>query len=287
VSATIDDANITGSAAGTLTITTTALVRHLTSLNGDVDGSVQVLTGENITLNSNAGIYGDLLVPGTPTVRLNGNATFAGTIDATGAVTPADYHVTLNGSALLRNLVRRVNPLALPVVIAPPAPTGTRSVSLNQPGQSAGDFSTLRNLTLNSGAGLVVVPPGTYGNLIANGSGGFILGVPGSTEPTSYNLQHLTLNGRSQIQLAGPVLLTLANGTSFNGTSVGAAAHPEWLTLQVYSGGLGLNGDLALFGTVIAPSGTVTINGSSTLTGAVAADRLIINGQAVLQDPAE
>lgn len=287
VVATIDDGNYTGSAAGTLTITTTALVRHLGSLNGDVDGSVQVLTGEAITLNSNAGIYGDLLVPGTPTVRLNGNATFAGTIDAAGATAPADYRVILNGSALLRNLVRRVNPVALPVVIAPPAPTGTRSVSINQLGQSAGDFATLHNLTLNSSTGFVALPPGTYGNLVANGSGGFILGVAGSTEPAIYNLQNLALNGRSQIQIVGPVILTLANSTSFNGASVGDAAHPEWLTLQVYSGGLVLNGNVALFGTVIAPTGTVTLNGTSTLTGAVAADRLVVNSQAVLQDPAQ
>lgn len=287
INATIDDANYAGSVSGTLLVTTTALVRHLTSLNGDVDGSVQVLTAENITLNSNAGIYGDLLVAGTPTIRLNSSASFAGTIDAAGEVQPAGYVVTLNGAALLRNLVRRVNPLAIPVVSAPPAPSGTRSVSINQAGQSAGDFATLRHLTLNSSAGLVAVPPGTYGNLIANGSSGFILGVAGATEPAIYNLQNLTLNGTSRIQLAGPVILTLASGTSVNGSFVGDATHPQWLTLRVASGGLTLNSSACLHGTVIAPSGTLTLNGTSTLTGEVIADRLIINSQALLREPVE
>jgi len=287
VVATVDDGNYAGSASGTLTVTTTALVRHLTSLNGDVDGSVQVLTGENITLNGNAGVFGDLLVPGTPTVQLDGNATFGGVIDGSGASTPTDYHVTLHSNTLLQNLVRRVNPLAMPVVSAPPAPTGTRSVSINRAGQTAGDFATLRNLTLNSNAGLIAVQPGTYGNLIANGSGGFIFGVQGSTEPVIYNVQNLTLNGNSRIQIISPVILTLANGTSVNGSVFGNVDFPEWLTLKAYSGGLVLNGSVDFYGDVVAPNGTITINGSSILTGEVVSDRLIINGQGLLQEPAE
>ena len=50
-----------------------ALVRHAPTLNGNIDGSVQHMLGEAVTLNGGAAVTGDLLVPDTPTVRLNGH----------------------------------------------------------------------------------------------------------------------------------------------------------------------------------------------------------------------
>jgi rhamnogalacturonan endolyase len=85
VIATIDDANYTGSASGTLIVATTVLVRHAPALNGALNGSVQVLLPESTTLNGGAAVSGDLLMPGTPAVRLNGRPIYAGTIDGTGA----------------------------------------------------------------------------------------------------------------------------------------------------------------------------------------------------------
>ena len=41
---------------------------------------------------------------------------------------------------------------------------------------------------------------------------------------------------------------------------------------------------MAFHGDVIAPNGTVIINGNSTLHGEVAADRLTINGNGVLTE---
>ncbi len=110
VVATITDPNNSGSATGTLVITTTVLVRHGTTLNADVDGSVQVTTAEASTFNSNAGISGDLLVPGTPTIQQNGHPTYGGTIDASGSATPSNYTITLNSNVVLRHVVRRDRP---------------------------------------------------------------------------------------------------------------------------------------------------------------------------------
>jgi rhamnogalacturonan endolyase len=285
VVATVSDPNYSGTTNGTLVITITAFVRHAPVLNGDLDGSAQLLTAENVTVNGSGYVAGDLLVPGTPTVRLNGHPTFAGTQDATGVEAPANYTVTLNGNAVLRYLVRRVDPIAMPVVAAPPAPTGTRSVSINQAGQSAGDFATIRNLTLNGNVGLIALPAGTYGSVIANGGSGFVLGVPGATEPAVYNIQNLTLNGNSQLQVVGPVTLVLANGTSASSSLIGNTDHPEWLSVQVAAGGFVLNGNTHLSGYIVAPNGTVTINGTSILIGEVSADRLTINGNGLLQEP--
>jgi hypothetical protein len=260
-------------------------VRHMTSLNGGVDGSVQILTSENTTFNSSAWIAGGLLVPGTPAVRLNGHPTFGGAVDGPGSAEPAAASVTLNDGAVLGHLARRIDPLGLPVVAAPSQPAGARNVSLNQAGQSAGDFATLRNLTLNSNVGLIAVPPGTYGSFAANSGSGFVLGVAGAIEPAIYNLQNLTLNGGSRIEIAGPVIFTLAGGLSVNSGVTFSEHAVEWFTLQLASGGLSLNGAVVLPAKVIAPSGTVTLNGKSTLYGTVKADRLIVNRDALLEKP--
>lgn len=281
VIATLNDANFTGTISDTLTITIPVLVRHAPTLNGGLDGSLQVLLGESLTLNGNAYISGDLLMPGTPIVRLNGHPAFVGTRDGTGSVSPANYEVTLNGNAVLRYLVRRTDAIALPTVLTPPLPTGTRDVSINSAGQTPGDFATIRHLTLNSNAGSLAVPAGTYGTLTANGNSRFILGVAGATAPAIYHLQRLTLNGSNPLEVVGPVVINLANGTSING-NVGASGHPEWITLNVASGSVTLNSNVTFHGSIVAPNGTVTINGNSTLNGSVASDRLTINGNGLL-----
>jgi len=281
VVATINDPIYQGSATGTLVISSAVLVRHAPTLNGGLDGSLQVLLPESTTLNGNAFVSGDLLVPGTPTVQQNGHPTYAGTLDGTGAASPSNYTITLNGNAVLRHVIRRTDAVTMPTVSAPPAPTGTRNVSLNSAGDSAGDFATIRTLTLNGNAGTRTIPAGTYGALTVNGNSGVILGVAGATTPAVYNFQDLTLNGNGTFQIVGPVVINLASGVSAN-SSMGNSSHPEWLKLNVASGGFTLNGNVNLYGSVTAPSGTVTINGNSTLKGGVIADRLTLNGNSLL-----
>jgi len=75
-------------------------VRHAPSLNGNgqIEGSLQQLLGENATLNGGFTMNGDLLAPGTPTLRVNGSPTFAGTVVGAGSTSPAGYQITLNGN---------------------------------------------------------------------------------------------------------------------------------------------------------------------------------------------
>lgn len=284
VTATIVDNNYTGSLDATLTIGISALVRHAPTLNGMVDGSVQMLTGESFTLNSNSTVSGDLLVPGIPTVQLNGDPHLVGQKSGQGSATPSDYLVTLNRGAALRYLVTQVDPIAMPTVSAPPAPSGSRSVMVNNPSTVIGDFSTVLNLTLNHGAGDVAVPAGAYGAFTVNRGGSFTLGVPGSTEPTVYDLQSLQLNNGAELRVVGPVILTVANSVTLGGGSVGDASHPDWLVLRVYAGGLTMNSGSAIYGNVVAPTGTVAINGNATLRGTVTADRLTVNDNGLLDD---
>jgi len=284
VAASIDDANYTAEASGELIVTTTALVRHAPVINGGIDGSVQQLLPESTTLNGTAWISGDLLVPGTPNVRLNGRPFYAGTLDGPGAVVPSNHQITLNGSALLRYTVRRIDAIAMPVVAAPPSPAGSTHVTLNKSSDHVSNWATVRDLTLNGNAGKRTIPAGTYGTLAANGNSGFVLGVAGATEPAIYNLQGLTLNGNSRLEVVGPVIITLSNGVIANG-AMGNQQHPDWLVLRFATGGLTLNGNAIVYGTVIAPSGQVAINGNSSLVGEVVSDRLTINGNSQLTQP--
>jgi hypothetical protein len=261
----------------------TAIVRHAPTLNGNagVNGSLQVLLPENISLNGNVWISDSLLVPGKPTVKLNGHPTYGSTIDGSGNASPSNYTVTLNGNVVLGHVVRRTDAVAIPTVSAPPAPTGTRDVQLNKSSDSAGNFSTIRDLTLNGNAGQVAVPPDTYRDLTANGDSGFILGVAGATQPAVYNLRGLKLNGGSQVKIVGPVILTVASDVTISG-DFGNSAHPEWLSLKIYNGDLTLHGTVSFNGSVLAPAGEVTIDGNGTLTGGVTSDRLTLNGNALV-----
>jgi rhamnogalacturonan endolyase len=285
VIATVTDPAYSGSATGTLTITITALVRHAPTLNGDIDGSIQVLLPESITLNGSAGVSGDLLVPGTPRVQLNGSPLYGGTEDFTGSASPTNHTITLNNSAVLRHVVRRVDAIAMPAVDSPQAPAGTRNVTINNPSQSVGNFATLRDLTLNSGAGAIAIPAGAYGAFAANGASSFVLGVAGATEPTIYHLQSLTLNSGARVQIVGPVILRVANSIAANSGEIGSLAHPGWLQLHIASGGVTLNSGAILHGHVTAPNGTVNLNSNTTINGHVATDRLTVNGSGMLIDP--
>ena len=223
----------------------------------------------------------DLLVPGTPKVQLNGAPLFGGTVDAAGATAPTNYNVTLNNGAVVRHVVRRVDPIDMPGVTAPALPAGTRSVTLTAAGQSIGAPSTLRDLTLSAHAGSVAVPAGVYGNFAVNGSNGLVLGVAGATEPAVYELQSLTLSKNASVKIVGPVTLKLAGALTLDGT-LGSSTNPEWLELQIASGGLTVNGAAVVNGVVIAPNGVVLING--TVQGRVNADQLTIIGGGALID---
>jgi len=283
VSAVVDEANYSGSAEAQLRITTAALVRHAPVINGEVEGSVQVLLPESITLNGSAVLIGDLLVPGVPALTLNGKPSFGGVLSGTGSATPTSHRITLNGGALLRHLVNRVDAVAMPVVAAPATPTGTRSVTLNNASQTLGDAKTLLNLTLNGSGAKAVLPSGAYGYVTLNGNSVLTLGVEGSDTAAVYDLRGLTLNGSSVVRIVGPVLLTVGSQVNVNSVVVGNVDHPEWLMVRVYASGLTLNGSARLYGSLQAPDGMVTINGSSILLGEVAADRLTLNGNSLLE----
>ena len=262
-----------------------AQVRHAPTLNGTVEGSVQQMLGETVTINGGAVVTKDLLVMGSPSVRLNGNPIYFGTLDGAGSGEPQNYQVTLNGSVSLRHVVRRTDVQALPSVTPPPAPTSSVDLTLNSPGQSI-NWSTVRNLTAGGNSGQIAVPAGVYGTFIASGGAGFTLGTSSATQPAGYQFQELRFSGTSQLQVLGPVIVIVANGVTA-GNGLGMAADPSSLRLEISAGGLTLTGGASFYGYVTAPSGSVIINGNSQLVGGVVADRLTVAGNGLLRLVAE
>ncbi|MBI2517337.1 MAG: hypothetical protein HYV95_10530 [Opitutae bacterium] len=259
-----------------------AQVRHGLAINAKIEGSVQVMTAEDVTLNGGAQVTGNLLLPGTPSVRLNGNPVYGGTLDGTGSATPTNHRVTLNGNAKLGHVIRRTDPVPLPTVAPPQSPAGTRSVTLNSTTQTPGDYTTLRDLTLNAGAGQVTVPPGAYGSFSARQTTGFVLGIPGVTAPSVYHFQRLNIDSNATLQVVGPVLITVREDLTTTGV-IGASAHPEWLALRLSAGSLTLNGGATVYAHAELPAGTLTLNGNSLFAGRVSADQLTVNGGSTLR----
>ena len=223
---------------------TVTIVRHAPSINGGkVEGSVRLLTGENVMLQGTAVITSDLIVPGTPIVQKNGNPIFGGVVVGTGSTSPSGYQISLSGQSSLGHVDTRFDPIALSAVAPPPACTGSVDAYLTQANQHVSNFSRLRNLSLSGQAGAVNVPPGTYGDFSACDHTTFVLGVANATQPSVYNLASLTLNG-ANLNIVGPVKIVLGRSLSLNGSGIaGTSAHVSWLTLACAKQDSGREGD--------------------------------------------
>jgi hypothetical protein len=261
-----------------------AVVRHAPTVTGGrVEGSLWQLLAENLALAGTATVTSDLLLPGVPTVSTSGNPPFKELVECIGDSQPSGYVVRLGGNASVSRIVTRVNPIHLETVGRPPAPSGTRDVTLTKSGESAGDFTTLRNLTLSGQAGAVFVPPGTYGRFTASGQTALVFGIANSQQPSVYNLSDLLLTGGSRLQLLGPVVITLANGLTIDESAVaGSQGNPHWLSLRVASQEAKVRGNGILHAVVSAPSGAITIDDNGRINGSVFCDRLSINGNGTL-----
>ncbi len=195
----------------------------------------------------------------------------------------------LSGSASLRHVVNRTNPITLAHIPAPPAPAGTRDRSVSRAGESIGDPTTLRHLSLSGTATDVAVPPGTYGKFSASGHTSLVLGVADAAAPSVYNLEELTLSGGSELRLQGAVVLTVKNSVTLSGSTMGAADDARRLVLQVADAtqgagdGVKLSGNSVLYGIVRASQRAVSISGNGRLRGTVSCDRLAVSGNGVIQ----
>jgi Beta-1,4-xylanase len=272
----IDDAQMT-----TTLPPKTVVVQHAPQVNGSIQGSVQVLNGEDILFNGSAAISGGLYVPGTPAFHIDSLAVAPFEMPSIGLLEPNNYTILFKGAAQILWAITRTDPVHLPVVNVPPTPTGTADVVIRLAGQTISDFSTLRNLTLLSDVGTFAVPPGTYGAFTVHSGSTLSLGV--ANTPVVYNLQSLALNVGSTLNVVGPVTLNLAGDAYISGTA-GAASSPFWLTLNVANGNVTVASQVSVYGVVNNPGKTVTLNRGAQLRGQIFANNLTVSPGATVQD---
>jgi RHS repeat-associated protein len=259
-----------------------AVVRHAVVLDsGSIEGALWQLNPEATSIVGTAEITSDFLVPGTPTVNASAGAV-GSVIEGGGSATPTNYSITLTGKSTVGHVITRTNAITLDAIAAPPAATGTRDVVLTS-GGAIGDPATLRNLSLSSSAN-VSLPPGNYGALSATGKTILTLGVAGATQAAQYIVNSLTMSGGSELRVAGPIELIVRGAIDLSGSTAGSPEDPHLLRISVAgSSAVSVVGNALLFASVRAPQSSVTISGNGRVRGTVSSDRLMINGNGVLE----
>lgn len=259
-----------------------AISRQTPTLNGGrIEGTLRVFEGATWTINAGFQLTSDLFVPGTPTIRTNGNSSYGGTVDDGGAATPSGYIITLNGNVNLPGKIHiHSNPTALPsdIPASVPAATGTRTVIINSASDAGavGNWATVRDLTVNGANLSVDVPPGHYGAFTINGNSR--LNFSGGDYSFTGGV---IVNGTSSIQATGAVSITTAQNLTVNGGSfiqLGPNTLPGSVKLNALGTQLIVNGNAILTALVRAPNAQVTLNGNSEVHGQVIANKLVMNG---------
>ncbi|MGH9871912.1 MAG: PKD domain-containing protein, partial [Pyrinomonadaceae bacterium] len=267
------------------TITDAVVSRHKPTLNsGRIEGSLRVLLGESFTINGTTQITSDLYLPGTPTIQLDGNAQYGGTVNDGGVASPTNYTVSLSGNIDLPGHIHtNVDPLQLPTRFPAsiPGASGTRTVTIHSQSETAGigNWQTVRDLSVN-GSGLTInVPPGNYGTFTVNGNSRL------NFSAGTYNFaNNFNLDGSASIQATGLVVLNVAQSlTVTSGALVlGSYTSPGDVRLNVLGSSVNINGSSQISALVRADNATATINGTAQVRGQVIANTVTLNGGKVI-----
>lgn len=243
-------------------------------VQGRLTGNLAALDASAIvTLDLGASVSGDLVVPAEK--------------PAVGPVLPDPMRVAApsarttitnrGGGIALKGSIRAAAGFDLPRVLAPSAPVKPGSTVIEGAAGSPADFSRVGNLTLRQPGASVVLPPGSYGDLVV-AQGTLLLGSAGNGEPSRYEFRTIDVQAGGTVALAGPVVATVANGATLRGTA-GHAAAPFWFDLRVAAGEVLVAGPGALYAFLSAPQSKVTVAGGGALVGGAASDQLeVANG---------
>ncbi len=253
------------------------VVNQLNKLNGTVNGSVQLLSADNFSFVASTELFGDLYVPGTPTITGN---LVTSVVTGTGSVNPTGYTINISSGKFGEDgtggtVYNRIDP-----------PTNLPTV----------DLAYLDSVLTGELSGLPVIPTGAdltasttypasgslasgdYGDVKVTGGGTLVIGTPGVT--TVYNMKSLKMTGGASIVINGPVIINLLDGGSIQNI-VGTTSNQDWLT--IYSqGDLNVTGGGGVNANKIISNSAVTINGNLDIVkGVIAAEATITGGSEV------
>jgi RHS repeat-associated protein len=265
-------------------LTDTVIARHHPTLNsGRIEGTLRLLQPEPFTLNGNTQIAGDLFLPGTPAIQLNGGAQHGGLVTDEGSAIPS-YTVTLSGNINLPGKIHtHVDARGLPEDFpsSVPAPTGTRNVTIRTQSDIAaiGDWQTVRDLNVKASRLAIDVPPGNYGAFTVNGNSRL------NFSAGTYNFANtFNLDGSASLQTTGRVTINVGQNLIITSGAVvsGSYTSPGDVRLNVLGTSVNINGSSQVSGLVRADHGNVSVNGTALVRGQVIADTFTLNGGKVI-----
>ncbi len=257
--------------------------RRPTISSGRIEGSLRVLHGESFAIGGSPQIWGDIFLPGTPAIQLNGAAQHGGVVSSGGAALP-NYSLTLSGGITLPGKIHTQTdaaPLPSDFPSSVPGAAGTRSITVSSQSDIAliGNWQTVRDLSVTRSGLTVHVPPGNYGTFTVNGNSrlNFTAG--------TYNFANtFNLDGSASLQATGLVTINVSENLTINSGAVvlGSYTAPGDVHLNVLGSSLKVNGSSQVSGMVRAYNGVVTLHGTSQVRGQVIADSFTLNGGKVI-----
>jgi len=240
------------------------VARRAVTLSGAVDGTLQLAADGNVQITSGASVSGDVVLPAEKNGPTNEPAAKV-----------RSPKTTFSSSAdNVKGAVRAADAFSLPRVLPPTKPVKTATRLVQGKASVPTDFSEIGDLTLRQPAAVISVPPGAYGDFVVV-QGTITLGVAGTTEPTRYEFRSLDVQSGGEMNLIGPVVVTVAKGGTWRGRA-GNTDAPLWLDLRIAGGGMIFGAGADFYGLLSAPDGSITVRNGSKLTGGVIADEIIV-----------
>jgi hypothetical protein len=170
--------------------------------------------------------------------------------------------------------------------MAPATLVKTASVVVQDDAAASVDFLAAGNVTFRKHNAIFSVPAGAYGDFSVE-QGTLLLGVPGSLEPLRYEFRTLDVQPGGRIRALGPVVVTVAQGGTWQGP-LGDALAPFLLDVRVAAGDVSLAPGCEFDGFLSAPNSLVTIAARAALVGGLIGDRLVVertgSARAVMPD---
>ena len=239
------------------------MIKTQATLDGQVFGSIQIQNPSTVNINSSTKVSGDINLPGTPKVTINGKPNFSGVAVGTGSTSPAGYAVFVNEGATFGVLRTRVDSPAMPSVNPPPATSGPW-ITVDSPAQVPASWFPNSGVNLNPNAGSITLPPGNYGALNASNyaNGGKLVLGNANGKPATYNFYSFTLNSGVPVQILGPVTINTREFAINGGSTLGSTGSQTLLTINVSGSQFIDNSSAKVYAKLIlVPNGTLTVNG--------------------------
>lgn len=262
------------------------VTRHGAQVAGTIEGSLQVVGEGEVALAKGASVSGDLVLPAEkPERSFKADGSPAGV--GNGKLSSKTKVDNRAGDQAVRGQIRAVERYELPSVLAPTKPVKSAKLEIGTMKVSPAELMAAGNLTvkMKDGGEGIMLPPGAYGSCVIE-NGTVFLGLAGSDQPVRYEFRSLVVQRGGTLRVAGPVVVTLANGDVWQG-SLGDSAMPFWLDVRVASGEVTLASGCSFYGFLSAPASTVTVESRAALSGGLLGDTLVVNagGKVALVDP--